>query len=189
MNKKEFLNILYNNLKLNSEEKEEIMYDYKEHFDIGIKNGKNEKEIIKELGDPRKIAKQYSASEKLEKAKENPSVSNISSAIIAALGLGLFNLIFVLGFALAGVAILFSFIIISVVFIFSGGMFLISPILSYLPFVTGPNLPYIDVFLLSIIFISGGLLAFRGSVYLNKGFYHIMYSYMKKNIEIIKGRN
>ncbi|GAA0738616.1 DUF1700 domain-containing protein [Clostridium oceanicum] len=189
MNKKEFLNTLYNNLRIEPEAKKEIMYDYEEHFDVGIRNGKSEEEISKELGDPRKIAKQYTASERLEKAKKEPNVSNIFSAVIAALALGFFNLVFVLGFSIAIAGILFTLVMVSGGITVTGGMLLISPIMKHLPYVTVPNLPYLDSFLLGMIFVSGGILAVKGSVFLNKKFYIMMYNYTKKNIEIVTGKN
>lgn len=189
MSKKEFLNTLYNNLNLKKEEKEEIMYDYEEHFDIGIKKGKSEDEIVKELGDPKKVAKQYNVSELLEKAKKEPNVSNVFSAVVAALALGFFNLVFVLGISIGIAAALFSLIVAAGAVTISGVGFIVSPIIKYVSYVSIPNLPYIDCLLLGLICISGGILAFKGSIFLNKKFYILMYKYIKKNIEIIKGKN
>lgn len=60
MNKTEFLKTLYENLDgFTEDEKREILYDYKEHFFLGKQNGKTEEDIIKELGDPLTIARQY----------------------------------------------------------------------------------------------------------------------------------
>lgn len=62
MNKKEFIDILKNQLSgLPKEDIDEILYDYEEHFSVGLVRGKSEDEISKELGDPKKIAKSYKA--------------------------------------------------------------------------------------------------------------------------------
>ncbi|MDD5018261.1 MAG: DUF1700 domain-containing protein [Eubacteriales bacterium] len=65
----EYLSILMASLKhMRSEEKQEIVADYKEHFEIGLEAGKTEEDIAAELGDPRQLAKMYSAHNAVEKA-------------------------------------------------------------------------------------------------------------------------
>ena len=54
MNRDEFIGILRNELSgIPKEEIEDILYDYEEHFEIGIHKGKTEEEIAKELGNPK----------------------------------------------------------------------------------------------------------------------------------------
>jgi uncharacterized membrane protein len=68
MNKEEFLKTLENYLEgFTEEEKAEILYDYEEHFRIGLENGKTEDALIEELGDPLNIATQYKQSNGYEK--------------------------------------------------------------------------------------------------------------------------
>ena len=63
MNKEEFLRQLSNELaSLDKNEKEDILYDYEEHFRIGIEEGLTEEEISKKLGEPKGIAKQFKVS-------------------------------------------------------------------------------------------------------------------------------
>jgi uncharacterized membrane protein len=96
-------------------EKKEIMYDYEEHFRIGLEKGKTEEELIAELGEPEDIANQYkldSTSKKIilsdpvnkeytndyKRYKEDRStVENVSISAIAVMCLLIFNLIFILG--------------------------------------------------------------------------------------------
>ena len=47
--------------KLSQTEREEILSDLREHFEIGLSQGKTEQQIAKELGDPESIAKLYTA--------------------------------------------------------------------------------------------------------------------------------
>lgn len=62
MTKNEFMCILRSNLNnFSTKEVSEILYDYEEHFNIGMAKGKSESEVIEELGDPESIAKQYSS--------------------------------------------------------------------------------------------------------------------------------
>lgn len=58
----EFLNALLQGLKhLPPEEREEILQDYREHFEIGLANGKTQTQIVMELGEPEGIIKMYTA--------------------------------------------------------------------------------------------------------------------------------
>lgn len=60
MNKELFLQILEDGLKdFPSSELNDILYDYKEHFDVGFASGKSEEYIIEELGSPYDIINQY----------------------------------------------------------------------------------------------------------------------------------
>ena len=62
-----------------------------------MENGKTEEEIAFSLGDPRILAKQFSASYAVQRAESSTSVNNILRAVLAVVGLGFFNLVFVLG--------------------------------------------------------------------------------------------
>jgi len=98
MNKKEFLGRLSELIKdIPEEEKKDILFDYEEHFRIGLEKGRKEEEIAASLGDPKIIAKQSRASCILREAEKTTSVNNIMRAIFAAVGLGFFNLVIVLG--------------------------------------------------------------------------------------------
>lgn len=60
MNKVGYLNTLRECLSsLPQDEIEDIIRDYREHFDVGISKGKTEEEISEELGNPVEIAKEY----------------------------------------------------------------------------------------------------------------------------------
>ena len=50
MNKTEFMKVLATELsKLSAAEKADILYDYEEHFTIGLEQGKSEEEIVADL--------------------------------------------------------------------------------------------------------------------------------------------
>lgn len=71
----EFLNTLAKALKkLGTKEKQEILSDYAEHFEIGLEAGKTEAEIIKTLGDPNELAKMYMALGATRKAHETKGI-------------------------------------------------------------------------------------------------------------------
>jgi len=92
MNKEEFINSLRRELgSLPQKEIEDIIYDYEEHFQIGLSKGKAEEEIAEELGNPRLIAKAYKTHYKIDNTENNPSTRNLLTAILAAVSLGFFS--------------------------------------------------------------------------------------------------
>jgi uncharacterized membrane protein len=88
-------------------ERQDMLYDYEEHFQIALEKGKSEEEIVTDLGTPKTIAKELKANYHIHQAKTNTSATNITRAVIASVSLGFFNLVFVLGplFGLLGILI------------------------------------------------------------------------------------
>lgn len=79
MTKELFLEILKDGLSDFPEgELSDILYDYKEHFDVGFASGKSEEEIIKELGEPNDIIDQYRNGylKKYEVENEEDTINN-----------------------------------------------------------------------------------------------------------------
>ncbi len=110
MSKEGFLKELSSYLrKLPEEERQDILLDYEEHFQFGLEEGKTESEIIQGLGSPKVIAKELLAMYRFDEMKKNPSTSNVTRAVMAAIGLSLFNFIIVLGPLVAIIAFIFSF--------------------------------------------------------------------------------
>lgn len=82
MTKELFLEILKDGLSDFPEgELSDILYDYKEHFDVGFASGKSEEEIIEELGEPNNIVAQYRNGylKKYEKSSEDESEDSNTS--------------------------------------------------------------------------------------------------------------
>lgn len=97
----EFLNVFYASLKhMRTEEKQEILQDFREHFDVGLTSGKTEREIADELGDPRQLARMYSAESATDRAAETKGFKDtlrmLGAIISYKIGGGL--LIFILYF-------------------------------------------------------------------------------------------
>ena len=188
MSRDEFLKTLRKELTgIPKEEIEDILYDYKEHFDIGIHKGKTEEQIAKELGNPKSIAKSYKASIKITEAEKNPNATNLFKAILAAMALGFFNLVVVLAPFIVLVALLFSLYAISVGFIIGG-------VGSFFGTLTAPFFPgKINIGinpLASISFGIGltalGLLIMIGCFYLTRLLYNGTIKYLRWNIDVIK---
>lgn len=189
MTRQEFLDTLSKSLKVSEEEKKDIIYDYEEHFTIGLGNGKSEEELINELGDPKTIAKQYTAAQHLQRAKDAPSTKNIFSAVLSAVSLGFFNLVFVLGPFLGLVGLIIGLFGASCGITIGGiGLMfgtLLEPI--FPNFINiGISIPYSSLFLFGIGTTALGILCFIGSYYTAKFFYNIIIKYLKWNLNIIK---
>lgn len=194
MNKSEFISKLDYSLKgIAYEDKKEIIYDYEEHFVVGIEQGKTEEEIAKALGDPRMIAKQFKNDYLINKAENNKSAGNLVSAVFASVGLGFLNL-FLLPFLMAAAIIVLSLLIaagsVIISLVVAAGSVLFSFYAAALGFTVGgigifvavfaepyfPELISMDINIGSAIFLSIGIiclgiLSFIGSIKLSKIFY------------------
>jgi len=190
MNKQDFINTLENKLsKLPKEEQEDILYDYEEHFQVGVESGKTEDEISASLGSPSTIAKQYLASYKINIAETDKSGKNILGAILATLALGFFNLVFILGPFLGAVGVLIGFYGAAFgVTVAGGALILVSlfPALLSLPYVVMDVTFYpLLGFTLGAGLTSLGLLFFIGDIWLTKALYNLTVKYLKANIRLI----
>lgn len=189
MNKTEFLNSLNKTLgNIPYEEKRDILYDYEEHFNVGLESGKSEEEIADSLGNPKSIAKYYVANYKVDQAKNDKSASSMLGAIAAVIGLGFFNLVFILGPFIAIVGVLFSLFAAAFAITVSGfvgaiGFFAVLPSYVSLPWNSYMNVGGIFA---SIGLLCLGLLFFIGDCYLAKLLYKGTLAYLKWNLSIIK---
>src|SRR5512147_2835431 len=97
-NEQEFIRILRGRLDgtLPKEELDDIVSDYAEHFSIGRSNGRTDEELWRALGSPEDLAREIRAMHLVRKAECDRSAKNLTHAVIATIGLGLFNLVFVL---------------------------------------------------------------------------------------------
>jgi uncharacterized membrane protein len=189
MNKQTFLTALRNSLSgLSNEDIEDILYDYEEHFRIGMEQGKSEDDIAETLGDVKSIARQYKADCLIKKAEENASAGNVIRAVVAAGLLGFFNLVVVLGPFLGLVSALLS------LFVVAGCLIVVGPVLiacvALAPFYDQISLGGINpafIIFASIGVTCLGLLSTIGLSYLTKYFYIGTVKYLKWNVEFVKG--
>ena len=196
MNKDEYIEKLTKLLKrLPKEEREDIISDYEEHFLIGLEKGRSEEEISKALGSPNNVAKQIKAEYMVKRAEDKQSAGSMFEAILAAAGLGIFNLVFVAVPAMILVAILLTLFVLGGAMVF-GGIYLtlanvIQPILPQYNFnmVTDGGILGIFAGVLGGIGLTIlGLALLVGLVYVSKLFYGLAIKYLKMNVGIIKGR-
>lgn len=197
MNKIQFLKTLESQLTgLSVEDRNEILYDYEEHFRIGVEQGKTEEQVAEALGDPLVIAGQFGASIGREPASTNEIKTNASDVlrrILAFIGLAFFNLVIVLGPFLAFWGVLIGLFAAAIGVIVSG----LSVIAAVIAFpVLGPYLSF-PTFLFSVNPLGPialgvglaalGLLFFIGDCYLAKLLTRGTIKYLQMNIRIING--
>lgn len=200
MNKKEFMKRLEDRLRfLADEERKDILFDYEDHFSAAMENGEQEEDIVKSLGSPEIIARQYKVSRVIQQAETNKTSGNLMRAVLATMGLGFLNMVFVIGPFFGIVGVLIGFYAAAFGLGISGlavaGAGLIGLITGTLgPFVHLPvginfNDSYLSIVLLSFgvsLGSIGGLFGI-GTFYLTKVFYNLTVKYLKFNVKLIKG--
>lgn len=221
--KNEFLTKLETLLsRVPEDDRKDMLYDYEEHFEVGLANGKSEKELTIELGDPyviardlladyrtSKIEKELTKSEeedledlknsivkkeqkryqetKVKKSYQetkvagNSSSSNVSRAVLAGIGVTLFNLIFIVGPAAGIFAVYVSLCAVALALTLSPIALISSSILgfSYESFAVN--------FFVSLTLLSLGLLMGIGMFYVGKFLGRLAIKYIKINSRIITG--
>jgi uncharacterized membrane protein len=186
----EFIRILRSRLgdTLSPEEMNDIISDYTEHFRIGKTEGRSEEDLFRSLGSPEDIAREIRATHLVKKAEDVRSCRNILHAVLATLGLGLFNLVFVLIPFIILVLLLFVIFVVGVAFIVCG------PVAGIFALLQLAGLPAFAIWLspaagifFSIGITTFGLLLVIGDYFLARFFYHIGIRYLKWNIGVITG--
>lgn len=188
MNKRDFLNELGRQLgNIAEDDKREILYDYEEHFRMGLSEGKTEEEVARSLGDPKTIARQFKADSALRQAQTNTSAGNIFRAVFAAGLLGFFNLVFVLAPFICVVAVLFSFFVVAFCIAASGILFFVVSLLSpFFPQTIDMGTNFLFASSASVAVTCFGMLFFIGMCYAVKYFFKWTISYLRWNFDFIK---
>lgn len=189
-NEQEFIRILKERLEgtLQKDELDDIISDYAEHFSIGRTNGRTEEELWRSLGSPDDIAREIKAIHLVKKAESVRSARNIVHAVVASLGLGLFNLVFVLVPFIILVVLLCVIFLVGAAIAFGGLAGLVYSLLQILGFSAFSIWfsPFAGMFF-SIGMTTTGLLIVIGNYYLARFFYHVCIRYLKWNISVITG--
>ena len=194
MNKKQFLQSLDKELSgIPDEEKKDILFDYREHFSMGEADGKSEEEIAKALGNPNALAKRYKAEYYVETAEKNRTAGNLFRAVLATLGLGFFNLVFVLGPFIGLLAIIFALLAVSAATVITG--IAVFTEATPLPFIfENVHLPaFVAENMAASAFLSIGLMSLGCLMLIAVGYvsmwvFRITLKYLKLNINIIARR-
>jgi uncharacterized membrane protein len=112
MNKNDFMRQLADGLKkLPKDEVSDILSDFEEYFSCASKEGREEHELCERLGDPKKLAKEYTAQRFIENANEKRSAKTMTKAFFGAAGLGILNFLYVMFVVVVGYIVIASFYI------------------------------------------------------------------------------
>lgn len=181
MNKLTFLEELQYYLRnLSAEDKEEIIQDFEEHFEMGRAEGKTDEEIVRSLGSPQQIAKELQTTQPFEKARANHSEQGLFRKIGVIIGLCFFNLIIVLGPSIAIAGIILA--IWGVAFSFVIQVFVVP-----IQWIIQPESFYLFELFTSITLAGFGLLLFTGVYSVTTPAIRMFSKYIAFNIRTIKG--
>jgi uncharacterized membrane protein len=174
---------------LPKEETEDILYDFEEHFAIGMQNGREESELCAALGDPKSLGRQMKAESYIKRAEQTASAHNILSAVFTTIGLSFFNILFMLPPFVAICAAVAALFAASVSIAATGITGFVSSMFypAYEQYIAFDANPVVGIF--AFLGLSAfGILFFVGNIYLSKGIYQLILKYLKFNVSIIKGR-
>ncbi|HPP76981.1 DUF1700 domain-containing protein [Methanospirillum sp.] len=169
-------------------QKKDILADYAEHFEMGVLDGRSEEEISEALGDPRTIGREYTAAALVKNAEADPSAGGLGRAILATIGLGLFNLIVVL------IPLICIIMVLAVLFLIGFSLCCAGPILtggavlellgivSGVLFFSAPAAVFLGIGITCL-----GLLILIMEYWLIRVLYRIGIRYLKWNIAVIHG--
>ncbi|AZS19718.1 MULTISPECIES: DUF1700 domain-containing protein [unclassified Caulobacter] len=99
----------------------DIVADHEAHFADAQAAGRTEAEVAAALGDPDRLARELRAEAGLKQWEEKKSPSNAMAAIIALIGLGAIDVMFLLPLLMGVLATLFGFLVAVVTLFVSGG--------------------------------------------------------------------
>lgn len=161
-------------------DRKEMLYDYEEHFTVGLEDGRTEAEIVNELGDPHSIARDLLSEYKLTRVDHQKQGSNTVNIMLAAIMMGFLNLVFVLGPALGIFGVYIGLVAASFILIISPLAIIGSVIFNGLEDLA-------IVFFLSLITCGLGILLGIGMLKMGKFLSKTFLKYMNFNKKVIYG--
>ena len=169
-------------------ELEDILSDYAEHFRSGREAGRTEEALYRALGEPGDVAKEIRAMYMVSRAEESRSFRNILRAIVATVGLGLFNLVVVL------VPFIILVVLLGVILIAGAAGTAFGPVAFVLALLQIAGISPVNFWLwplagvfFSVTITSLGLLFIIGDYYLARFFYRLGIRYLRWNVRVIRG--
>ena len=145
---------------MSAAQKKEILADYREHFEVGLTDGKSEADISRALGDPKQIGRMYQADYAVERAKSSMGFQNVLRMLGAVVRYQLLGGLIMVCLYLIGVPLLLSLFVAAVGVLAVAAAVLASCIIV---FIRGYQMyALMDGFLMLFLF-SLGLLGCRGA--------------------------
>jgi len=99
----------------------DVVADHEAHFADGQAAGRTEAEVAAALGDPDRLAREMRAEAGLKSWEEKKTPSNAMGAIIALIGLGALDVMFLLPLLMGVLGALFGFLVAVVTMFIAGG--------------------------------------------------------------------
>jgi uncharacterized membrane protein len=192
MRREEFLAALKRALGGMSEhERREILYDYEEHFRMGMAEGRTEEQIARSLGNPRVIGKSYAIDVLLEEPREGGlRAASVVRAVFASVSLTFFNLIFILGPFLGLVGVMIGLWAGAAALPLSGLVVFLSPLVNLVApgFIGTSGLSALFLLFAGVAVTALGLLAVLGMWKLSGLFIRMIAAYVRFNARVISRR-
>ncbi|MFT8709948.1 MAG: DUF1700 domain-containing protein [Sporolactobacillus sp.] len=163
-----------------SRDRQEILDDYRQHFDFGRSEGKSEQEIIDELGDPRLIAESI-RSDYFAEAAHTEQKANIVRCLFVGFVMVLFNLIVIVGPLFGIIGGYFGLVAAAI------GL-MAAPFLSIFSLYESGLAAFLFTFFISLIACGVGMLLVAGLWIVGKGLWQLLVLYTRFNIRVITGR-
>lgn len=114
----------------------EIVADYEAHFTDAAASGRAEADVAQALGDPTRLARELKAEAGIQRWRQEQNPSAATGAILAVLGLGAIDILFLLPFILGVLGTLFGMMIAAIGVFIGGGAIMVA-----LPFAGAPGGP------------------------------------------------
>ncbi len=114
----------------------EIVADYETHFEDAAAAGRSETEVAEALGSPDRLARELKAEAGIQRWRQEQNPSAAAGAILAVLGLGAIDIMFLLPLLMGVLGALFGLFIAVVSVFFAGGFIMVVG-----PFVEAPGGP------------------------------------------------
>ncbi|MEQ6356266.1 DUF1700 domain-containing protein [Lysinibacillus sp. M3] len=166
---------------IQQEELEEILESYRMHIDSALEEGRDELDVLNELGDPKEIVMEVRAQFMFDQEIKEPRMKNLMKVLFLFGSLSLFNLILMLvpflllvGFVVLLYGLLGAFIASPIIFLLLDGI--PQGVAEWLNILTG------------ILFSVIGLLLLRRVVQFTKWLYVLVLKYIRYNTHLLKGR-
>lgn len=182
MNKNQFLAELEQSLSsVSVDERKEILEDFKEHFMIGLSEGKTEEEISNGLGSPQQIAVEILTNQYTLKKEEPAEKSgNTTRMVLAIIGLAFFNLMIVLGPVIGVFGLLFGGWV-------TGASFIATPLFFVVSIIISPASFELFNMFITLVLLGLGIFILLGMQPLTKFVWNLLRRYIDFNVKIIKG--
>ncbi len=158
----------------------DIVADHEAHFADALAEGRSEAEAAAALGDPDRLARELRADAGLRRWEETKTPSNAGAAIIALIGLGAIDIMFLLPLLMGVLATLFGFLVAVVALFVSGGfVFAMGPL-------TGPPGGPMTAFLTGVGLMAGATFLGALIIIATVGLFNAVVWYARLHFRLLK---